>query len=206
MMAAGGYMARNAGHSARRRARARRGGLFLLALFLAASGLLRIGDGIGQAFAEGAPAQEAASPPTPAACEPDGGAADLLASLRARATRLGEQERKAADREQALRLAREEIDAKLAELAAAEEKLAATVAVADQAADKDVARLVAMYEAMKPKDAAKLFGEMDPDFAAGFLARMRPEAAAAILAGLEPERAYTISAVLAGRNAKAPKS
>jgi flagellar motility protein MotE (MotC chaperone) len=35
---------------------------------------------------------------------------------------------------------------------------------------------------------------------------MRPEAAAAVLAGLDPGKAYAISAVLAGRNAKAPKS
>ena len=32
---------------------------------------------------------------------------------------------------------------------------------------------------MKPKQAAALFEEMDPNFAAGFLGRMRPDAAAA---------------------------
>ena len=87
----------------------------------------------------------------------------------------------------------------------AEEKLAATLAQTDHAADKDVARLVAVYERMKPKDAAPLFEEMAPEFAAGFLARMRPEAAAAVMAGLAPPRAYAISVLLAGRNAKAPK-
>ena len=88
----------------------------------------------------------------------------------------------------------------------AEQKLAATVAIADQAADKDVTRLVSVYEAMKPKDAARLFAEMDPEFAAGFLAKMRPEAAGAVLAGLDPAKAYAITAHLAGRNALAPKS
>ena len=48
--------------------------------------------------------------------------------------------------------------------------------------------------------------EMEPSFAAGFLARMRSDVAAGIMAGLKPETAYTISVILAGRNAKAPKS
>ena len=54
--------------------------------------------------------------------------------------------------------------------------------------------------------AALMFAVMDADFAAGFLARMKPEAAAAIMAGLDPKVAYTISAVLAGRNARAPRN
>ncbi|MEZ5673973.1 MAG: hypothetical protein R3D81_01625 [Thalassovita sp.] len=79
------------------------------------------------------------------------------------------------------------------------------MAVADQAAERDIGTLVAVYENMKPKDAAPLFEEMDPNFAAGFLSRMKPEAAAGIMAGLSPNVAYTISVVLAGRNAEAPK-
>jgi flagellar motility protein MotE (MotC chaperone) len=80
------------------------------------------------------------------------------------------------------------------------------VAVADQAADADVTRLVTMYENMKPKEAAPLFEVMAPDFAAGFLARMRPDAAASVLAGLNPKTAYTISVIMAGRNAGVPKN
>jgi flagellar motility protein MotE (MotC chaperone) len=186
--------------------RRRRGGLFLLALFLGLSGAIRLAGGIGHALAETPVPEETVAPSGETLqCEPDGGVAALLASLREREARLVEQERKAAEREQGLALARKEIDGKLAELQAAEEKLAATLAMADQAAEKDVGKLVAMYETMKPKDAARLFGEMEPDFAAGFLAQMRPEAAAAVLAGLEPTKAYAISLMLAGRNAAAPK-
>lgn len=183
----------------------RRGGLFVLAAFLILSGVIRIGDGVGHAFAESPPDAPAAAPEGEA-CTPDAGTAALLTALREREARLAEREAKAADHEQALKLAREEIDAKLADLVQAEEQLSATIAQADQAADKDVTALVTMYETMKPKDAARLFGEMEPDFAAGFLARMRPDAGAAILAGLDPDKAYSISVVLAGRNAKAPKS
>lgn len=184
----------------------RRRGLALLALMLMFSGVARIGGGVGHALADDGATEPAPQSAAQAACEPDGGSSALLQSLREREARVLVQEAKAADREQALALARKEIDAKMAELVSAEEILAATIAQADQAAEKDVAALVAMYESMKPKDAAHLFAEMEPNFAAGFLARMRPESGAAVLAGLEPAKAYTISVILAGRNANAPKS
>ena len=107
---------------------------------------------------------------------------------------------------QALALAEEQIEARLAALVAAEEDLAATISVADSAAEEDIARLTAVYENMKPKDAAALFEEMAPEFAAGFLGRMRPDAAGAVMAGLDPKTAYTISVLLAGRNADVPKN
>ena len=82
--------------------------------------------------------------------------------------------------------------------------LADTISVADSAAEEDLSQLTAVYENMKPADAAALFETMEPDFSAGFVGRMRPEVAAAIMALLAPETAYAISAILAGRNANAP--
>jgi flagellar motility protein MotE (MotC chaperone) len=184
--------------------RSRRGALFFIAVLLASSGLLRLGLGVGHALANAEETDTAVSE-APQTCEPDGGALAMLEDLRAREERLLRQEEKAADLQQALALAKTEIDAKLAALVTAEERLASTLTLADEAADKDVTRLIAVYEKMKPKDAAQVFGEMAPDFAAGFLARMKPEAAAAVMAGLEPQKAYTISVLLAGRNAAAPR-
>jgi len=93
----------------------------------------------------------------------------------------------------------------LEELAAAETNLKEVLALADGAAEQDIARLTAVYEAMKPADAAKIFDAMAPDFAAGFLGRMQPAAAAAVLAGMAPDKAYSISVLIAGRNAMVPK-
>lgn len=181
-----------------------RGALVFIAILLAGSGTLRIALGAGHALAKaGDPDAEATE--MPQICEPDGGALAMLEDLRAREARLARREAQAADRQQALVLAKAEIDEKLEALVAAEERLAGTLALADQAADTDVSRLVAVYEKMKPKDAAQLFDEMAPDFAAGFLARMTPESAASVMAGLDPQKAYTISVLLAGRNAAAPR-
>ena len=190
----------------RRPRRGGRGALFVIAILLGASGLIRIGTGAGHALANVNGEETAEVAPTGPACEPDAGALAMLEDLRAREARLASREAQIADRSQALSLAKAEIDEKIAALVAAEEKLSATLTLADQAADEDVARLVAVYEKMKPKDAASLFGEMDPDFAAGFLARMRPDAAAAVMAGLDPKAAYTISVLLAGRNANVPRN
>lgn len=190
----------------RSRQRAGRSALMVIALLLGGSGLMRIATGAGHALdSSGQDAAEAVAAPDPAVCESEPGALVLLASLRDREARLAAREAEIADRARTSELAGAAIDRKLADLVAAEERLAALLTLADDAADADVARLVTVYENMKPKDAAPLFAEMDPDFAAGFLARMRPDAAAAILAGLDPKTGYTISALLAGRNATVPK-
>jgi flagellar motility protein MotE (MotC chaperone) len=202
--------------------------LALLATLLGLAGLMRLGEGLGQAMAETvpprplapeevvttggqgaaavAPLQTGSVPAQDKACLDERGLGDLLEALRAREDRLAGREAGLAQHEATIQAVRSEIDRKIRELQLAEEKLAATLAQADQAAEKDVQNLVTVYESMKPKDAARLFGAMDPEFAAGFLGMMRPEAAAALMAGLDPQRAYAISAILAGRNALAPKS
>lgn len=130
----------------------------------------------------------------------------LLEAIQSREAKLSERERQADVREKALDVARTEIERRLVALEAAEKQLRSTLALTATAAEDDLARLTAVYENMKPKDAAALFEAMEPEFAAGFLGRMRPDAAANIMAGLTPQTAYTISVILAGRNAAAPKS
>jgi flagellar motility protein MotE (MotC chaperone) len=181
-----------------------RGVLVILALLFASSGALRLGSGVGAAMArapetsgtEDAPGAPLQCPAPPLA---------VAEALTARKTRLAAQEAALADRIAALALTEEAVSARLAELSAAEASLKATIDVADGAAEKDLARLTTVYEAMKPADTAKLFAAMAPDFAAGFIGRMRPEAAAAVMAGMTPETAYQISAMIAGRSALAPK-
>jgi flagellar motility protein MotE (MotC chaperone) len=198
---AGAAAGRAAGRAGRR---AGRGALLLIAGLFFASGLARMGDGAGPALAReiGAFAAAAiAAAPTPAdgAGEVDG----LLAALRLREARLAQAEARIDERARALAVAEEEVARGLARMAEAEAGLRGLLALADTAAEEDVARLTAMYEAMKPAEAAALFAEMEPGFAAGFLGRMRPDAAGALLAGLPPEKAYALSVVLAGRNAAA---
>jgi len=184
-----------------------RGVLWLIALLLSSSALVRVGGPVGHAIAgevmERAGQQDSTQEPSEdTAIEAD--IARVLAQLQEREGLLKEREAVLATRLQALDVAEAQIEKNLTALIAAEANLAATMALADSAAEDDLQRLTAVYENMKPKEAAPLFEAMDPQFAAGFLGRMRADAAASIMSGLEPQTAYAISVILAGRNANVP--
>lgn len=134
-------------------------------------------------------------------------APDLSAALDAvkqRQNELSQKEQKLASLEQALEQSKTELSLQLQELINAEAELSKTLTTAKTAAQSDLAQLADVYTAMKPKQAAAVFEEMDPDFASGFLSLMPAETAANILAGMTPTKAYALSAILAGRNANVP--
>lgn len=184
--------------------------LALVACCFLVSIFLRLGER-GVALAEALP--EAETPPVPAAlatsyptpgCVPPEGTEALLAAIRDREGQLEARSRDLDEREQVLAVARTKIEEQIAALTDAERRLSETLALADKAAEQDVARLVDVYEAMKPAAAAEIFTTMDVAFAAGVLARMAPERAGAVLSGIPAERAYAISVQLAGRNLDVP--
>ncbi len=180
-----------------------RGVLYVISGFLFLSVVVRLMSGASEAIAEGSNIDPTPSDQAPASTmSPEFDV--LLSELNAREAVLIERENALENRLQALRVAETEISARLEELRAAEESLAATIAQAEVAAENDLAALTAVYENMKPADAAALFQEMTPDFAAGFLGRMRSDSAAAIMSGLDPVHAYSISVLLAGRNVNVP--
>lgn len=199
------------GQAKKRKRLAGRGSVLLIAgLFLGSAGL-RVSLGANAAWAENDFARELLTPVMQKASDiPDTGAraemADLLDALQSREAAVEAREEQLDVRAQSLDVAQQEVERRIEALEAAEQRLSATLALADSAAEDDLARLTTVYENMKPKEAAALFQAMEPAFAAGFLARMRPDSAAKILAGLEPQNAYSISAILAGRNASAPKN
>lgn len=177
-----------------------RGTLHIIAGLLLLSAVFRAGPYIDPAFAQELPtADPLVSDPTPPMIP-----AEMLAAFQAREERLAEREGQLRDRLQALRVAEIEITEKMEAMRRAEEALTVTIAQAETASSSDLDLLRAVYENMKPQDAAALFVEMPPPFAAGFLGMMRPEASALIMAELPPEVAYSFSVVLAGRNANVP--
>lgn len=179
----------------------RSGGILLtLGILFAASAALRIAHipEIGIGF------QAAANSTTQSAENAE--IATLLVTLKEREARLSERENALAERTQSLNVAEKGVQTRMAALQSAETDLSSKVTFADSAADSDVSRLVAIYENMKPREAAPLFEAMEPRFAAGFLGRMRPETAAAIMASLDPKFAYSVSVLFVGRNAGAPQN
>ena len=185
----------------RRRARV----LPLLAALFVLGGMLRLAPGLGAALAQDpihqAGAGDALRPLRTSAASDARLSMEILERERAVAAREAELQ----EREALLAAAQERVQAQIGALQTAEAELSATMARADRAAEDDIARLVTVFQAMRPEEAAAVFTEMDPDFAAGFLARLQPQSAASILAGLDPRQAYALSAILAGRNALVPR-
>jgi len=197
-------MMRNATHNRRRL----KVSLSLVAVLLIASAVLRLSGTAGQAVAqslEKSQLQEKTINRESIEIIDEEGVREMLVSLRQREADLVEKENQMRTRMQALKTVNTEVTRKITQLEQAEERLRATLAIAESAAEDDIDKLTQVYESMKPKQAAALFEEMDPNFAAGFLGRMRPDAAAAIMAGLSSEAANLYSVILAGRNANAPR-
>lgn len=191
-----------------------RGSVLLIVSLLVGSAVIRLGSGAGQAVAiENPIAQPVTSEPENRVATSEGSMSDLdkskmskmLRAFQERETRIADKEEQIAVRMKALSVADEQIEKRLSMLEDAENSLRGLLALANTAAEDDLARLTTVYENMKPKNAAPLFEQMEPAFAAGFLGRMRPESAAGIMAGLSPQVAYSISVILAGRNADVPK-
>ncbi|MCZ4261373.1 hypothetical protein O4G76_11030 [Limimaricola sp. G21655-S1] len=195
----------------KRQARRRRV-LPVVAGLLLASALLRLsGDdwraravGLARDVATRDQALEPSGSDAPESCAAATDTAGLLEAFQSREARITAREGRIEERMRALRLAEAELEEKLAALDAAQARLEDTLALSESAAETDLTRLTAVYENMRPEEAARLFEQMAPDFAAGFVGRMRPEAAAPVMSLLDPATAYSISAIMAGRNALAP--
>jgi flagellar motility protein MotE (MotC chaperone) len=172
-------------------------GVGLIVLCFVGSAVLRLTDD-GWALAQGI--GEMARPEPGAAA--DGEA--LLAAIRAREAQLEADEKRLADRRQTLDVAEAKLAEQLAAFEKAQANLEKTLAMADQAAERDIARMTTVYENMKPAEAAKIFERMDVAFAAGLLARMRPDVAAEVLTGMNADSAYAVTLTIASRNAAVP--
>lgn len=191
----------------RKKSRARRrkvqnGALLVVAVCFLSSATIRIGLS-GPAIAEEIAARSLPGEPEAAVAAEHTSIEELdrmLAAIRDRQAALDGEEARVAERLAVLEKAEVEFERKRQELQAAEQRLAATLSQTDGAVLRDIAQLTAMYESMKPKNAAEIFNEMDPNFSAGFLIRMNPQAAADILASMEANTAYEVSVIMANRN------
>lgn len=189
-----------------------RGTIILIAGLFTASSVIRILSGADAAVAQSSDSSEISPPIQVNRLEPKQEVftrtdiQSLLDAFTAREARIADKEKKLNIRAKALDVSQIEIERRINALEDAEERLSATLAKAQTASEDDLTRLTDVYENMKPKNASALFEAMEPEFAAGFLARMRPDVAAKILSGLDPQIAYSISAILAGQNARVPKS
>ncbi len=104
-------------------------------------------------------------------------------------------------RESLIQAAEKRLEARLAELKAVEARINATVQQRDEDELKRFKGIVAMYENMKPKEAARIFDRLDLKILVDVSTQMKPATMSAILAAMTPEAAERVTVELASRAA-----
>lgn len=102
-------------------------------------------------------------------------------------------------RKQEIAAAEQRIKARLDALKSAKAALGAAQGNRAAGAAQGIDHLIAVYDAMKPVDAATILAALPPDFAAEILARVQPETSARIIASIEPGQAAILTARMGSR-------
>src|SRR5690606_28414840 len=100
-------------------------------------------------------------------------------------------------REQVLAAAEKRVEERIAELKEIDRKINGRIAEIDAAQEEKLASLVAMYETMKPKDAARIFERLDMGVLLDVAKRMQPRKMAAVMAAMDPVTAQDLTVELA---------
>jgi flagellar motility protein MotE (MotC chaperone) len=99
-------------------------------------------------------------------------------------------------REGLLGAAEKRIDKKIQEMKSLELAIQKLIKSHDQQEDLKIQSLVKIYESMKPKDAARIFGELDINTLLKVAERMKERKLAPIMAKMNPDRAKEMTVAL----------
>ena len=121
---------------------------------------------------------------------------DLLQRLSDRRELLETQEKEMEMRDGLLQAAEERIDKKIAELKNFQSTIEKLIKTYDDQQVAKIQSLVKIYENMKPKDAARIFEELDMDTLLLVSERMKERKLAPIMAKMNPARATEITVEL----------
>ena len=125
-----------------------------------------------------------------------------LQVLQSLGTRRGELDQREGDLDTQVQLiaaAEAKLDARIKEMNGLKDDITGLLGQADQQQEAETARLIRVYEAMKPKDAAGRISLMDDSVRLPMAAKMKERALSAILAQMSPEDAKSLTEKLANR-------
>lgn len=128
----------------------------------------------------------------------------ILGNLSERREKIEQWEKDIALREKVLEATEQRIDQKLAELNSMSEELKKMLVTYEEEENAKVSSLVKVYEAMKPKDAARIFDELDMDILLLVVDRMSERRVAPVLAAMSPQRARDLTLKLADQKRDKP--
>lgn len=150
----------------------------------------------------------AAQPPAPAAVPPPPGGEgeppsftqneiDVLQKLSERRESLESRERDLSLRENMIKAAETRIDKKIGEMKALQASVEGMLKQIDDQDQNKMKSLVKIYENMKPKEAAKIFNELDMPVLLGVLNLMKEQKIALIMEAMDPVKAKELTDAMA---------
>ena len=122
----------------------------------------------------------------------------VLRSLQKRREELDGRETGIETREQAAVAAESRLQEQIVELKKVETEIQALLVSMDAKRDERMTALVKTYEAMKPKDAAKIFDGMEDPLLLDIAKTMKPATLAAVMSTMQPKRAEALTKMIAG--------
>ncbi len=122
---------------------------------------------------------------------------NLLKELAKRRDKLDLEKKQIQSREQVLKATENKIDQKVEELKKLQATLEALMQTYDKKEHSKILSLVKIYEAMKPKDAAKIFDELDMGVLLKVVTNMKEVKVAPIIASMNSVKARDLSLELA---------
>ncbi len=133
------------------------------------------------------------------------GEVDMLQSLQTRREKLDEREDGLRLKEDLLKVTEKRIEEKITELKQIEATIQDLLKKHDAQEEKKIQKLVKMYEAMKPKDAARIFESLDMSILLQVVERMKERKVAPVLAAMQSLSAKQLTTELAVRK-RLPKT
>ncbi|SMH60412.1 MotE family protein [Azospirillum agricola] len=155
---------------------------------------------------DGAPAQGGSNPAPP----PAAGMAplaplgpidnqELLKHFAERRAEIEQRTKEMEQREALLAAAEKRIDQKVAEMEKVRTDIQKLMNQGDEKQSAQLESLVKIYETMKPKEAARIFEELDMPVLLGVIQRMKEQKTAPILAAMDPVKAKEVTSALVER-------
>jgi flagellar motility protein MotE (MotC chaperone) len=124
---------------------------------------------------------------------------DVLQKLAKRRAELEAWAGDLAMREKLLKATEGKLEERLAELKTVQTSVKGLLRQHDQEQEAKLKSLVKIYETMKPKDAARIFEQLEMDILLDVVERMKEAKVAPILSAMNPEKARTVTEELAQR-------
>ncbi|MBY6265391.1 hypothetical protein EI613_26225 [Azospirillum sp. 412522] len=124
---------------------------------------------------------------------------ELLQHFAERRAEIERRTKEMEQREALLAAAEKRIDQKVAEMEKTRSDIQKLMAQGDEKQSTQLESLVKIYETMKPKEAARIFEELDMPVLLGVIQKMKEQKTAPILAAMDPVKAKEVTSALVER-------